>query len=45
MTATQNPYYSADVHGPFETHDIGDLGLEEGDTLRGCRLPTRCSAP
>ena len=36
--AIENPYYSADVHGPFEVHDIGDLPLAEGDTLRGCRL-------
>lgn len=36
--AIENPYYSADVHGPFEVHDIGDLPLEEGDTLRGCQL-------
>ena len=33
-----NPYYSADVHGPYEVADIGDLALEEGDTLRGCQL-------
>ena len=33
-----NPYYSADVHGPFEVADVGDLVLEEGDTLRGCQL-------
>ena len=34
----ETPYYSADVHGPFEVHDLGDLVLEEGDTLRGCQL-------
>lgn len=34
----ENPYYSADVHGPYEVHDVGDLPLEGGDTLRGCRL-------
>ena len=34
----ENPYYSAAVHGEFELADIGDLALEEGDTLRGCQL-------
>ena len=33
-----NPYYSAEFHGPYEVEDIGDLPLEEGDTLRGCQL-------
>jgi len=33
-----NNYYSQDVHGPYELHDIGDLELEEGGTLRGCQL-------
>ena len=33
-----NPFYSQDVHGPYELHDIGDLALEEGGTLRGCQL-------
>src|ERR1700739_295800 len=33
-----NTYYSQDVHGPYELHDIGDLDLEEGGTIRGCRL-------
>jgi homoserine O-acetyltransferase len=33
-----NEYYSQDVHGPYELHDIGDLTLEEGGTLRGCKL-------
>jgi len=31
-------YYSQDVHGPYELYDIGDLPLEEGGTIRGCRL-------
>jgi len=34
----ENSYYSQDVHGPFELHDIGNLELEEGGTLRGCKL-------
>lgn len=29
--AIVSPYYSTDVHGPCEIHDIGDLLLEEGD--------------
>lgn len=33
-----NPYYSHDVHGPYELADIGDLVLEEGLTLRGVQL-------
>jgi homoserine O-acetyltransferase/O-succinyltransferase len=33
-----NPYYSAEVHGPYATRDVGDLVLEEGATLRGCTL-------
>ena len=33
-----NSYYSQDVHGPFELHDIGNLELEEGGTIRGCTL-------
>ena len=36
--AIVNPYYSADVHGPFELAEVGDLPLEEGATLRGCQL-------
>ena len=33
-----NGYYSQDVHGPYELHDIGNLDLEEGGTIRGCKL-------
>ena len=33
-----NSYYSQDVHGPYELHDIGNLELEEGGTIRGCQL-------
>ena len=33
-----NSYYSQDVHGPYELHDIGNLELEEGGTIRGCNL-------
>jgi homoserine O-acetyltransferase/O-succinyltransferase len=33
-----NSYYSQEVHGPYELHDIGNLKLEEGGTIRGCKL-------
>ena len=33
-----NAFYSQDVHGPYELHDIGNLELEEGGTLRACQL-------
>ena len=33
-----NDYYSQAVHGPYELHDIGNLELEEGGTIRGCKL-------
>ena len=31
-------YYSQELHGPFETFDLGDLDLEDGGRLRGARL-------
>src|ERR1700760_1009403 len=34
----QNDYYSQDVHGPYELHNIGDLVLEDGGTIRNCTL-------
>src|SRR3954467_2866164 len=34
----ENSYYSQEVHGPYELHDIGNLELEEGATIRGCKL-------
>jgi homoserine O-acetyltransferase/O-succinyltransferase len=33
-----NAYYGQEGHGPYELIDIGDLDLEEGGTLRGCKL-------
>jgi homoserine O-acetyltransferase/O-succinyltransferase len=33
-----NSYYSQELHGPFELHDIGNLELEEGGTIRACKL-------
>ena len=35
---TEHPYYSQKLHGPYQLHDIGNLELEEGGTLRGCQL-------
>lgn len=34
----ENQYYSQEGHGPYELHGIGDLDLEEGGTLRNCKL-------
>ncbi len=34
----ENSYYPQDVHGPYELHDIGNLDLEEGGTIRACKL-------
>jgi homoserine O-acetyltransferase/O-succinyltransferase len=34
----ENSYYSHEMHGPYEMHDIGNLELEEGGTIRGCKL-------
>lgn len=33
-----NPYYSQELHGPFELFDLGNFALEEGGTLRGAKL-------
>lgn len=33
-----NDYYSQDLHGPYELHNIGNLELEEGGTIRDCNL-------
>jgi len=38
-----NPFYTSDVHGPYEMIDIGDLVLEEGETLRKCQLAVATS--
>ncbi len=31
-------YYSQDVHGPYETYDLGDFELEDGGAIRGLKL-------
>lgn len=33
-----NEYYSQEMHGPYELFDLGDFALEEGGTIRGCKL-------
>jgi hypothetical protein len=33
-----NGYYSQDVHGPYELHNIGNIELEDGGTIRDCTL-------
>jgi homoserine O-acetyltransferase len=35
---TDHLFYNQELHGPYQTTDIGDLVLEEGMTLRGCTL-------
>lgn len=34
----ENSYYSQEGHGPYEIFDAGDFALEDGGTLRGCKL-------
>src|SRR5215475_5655711 len=33
-----NSYYSQEVHGPYELYEVGNLELEEGGTIRACKL-------
>ena len=33
-----NPFYTQEVHGPYEHYALGDFVLEEGGTLRGAQL-------
>ena len=33
-----NEFYGEDIHGPLEYFSLGDFKLEEGGTLRNCRL-------
>ncbi|MGQ0621635.1 MAG: alpha/beta fold hydrolase [Panacagrimonas sp.] len=33
-----NGYYSQENHGPFALFDLGDFTLEDGGTIRGCKL-------
>lgn len=34
----ENPFYTLEFHGPYELFSLGDFVLEEGYTLRDCRL-------
>jgi homoserine O-acetyltransferase len=31
-------YYTPEIHGPYELHDLGDFELESGDKIRGLKL-------
>lgn len=31
-------YYTQEIHGPYETYDLGDFQLEDGGTIRGLKL-------
>lgn len=33
-----NPYYTPEVHDPYELFELGNFTLEEGETLRGAKL-------
>ncbi|MGD9600766.1 MAG: alpha/beta fold hydrolase [Gammaproteobacteria bacterium] len=33
-----NPFYSQDIHGPYQTYSLGNFVLEEGGTLRNAYL-------
>lgn len=34
----ENSYYTPEMHGPYELFELGDFELEEGYTLRDCKL-------
>ncbi len=34
----ENPFYTQEFHGPYEMYALGDFVLEEGYTLRDCKL-------
>src|SRR5258708_26987953 len=33
-----NSYYGQELHGPYEVENVGNLDLEEGGTIRDCKL-------
>ena len=37
----ENHFYSEEFHGNYELYEVGDFLLEEGETLRGCKLAYR----
>jgi homoserine O-acetyltransferase len=39
--AIQNPFYGPETQGAFSLHDLGNLVLESGETLRGAKLAYR----
>jgi homoserine O-acetyltransferase/O-succinyltransferase len=41
LDVIDNNFYSSANHGIYMLRDIGDLVLEEGETLRGCKLAYR----
>jgi homoserine O-acetyltransferase/O-succinyltransferase len=41
LDVIDNNFYSSANHGIYMLCDIGDLVLEEGETLRGCKLAYR----
>lgn len=38
MEGIENPYYSQEVHGPYEYFSLGSFELAEGATLPECRI-------
>lgn len=38
MEGIDNEFYSQEYHGPFDYFSLGDFELEEGETLRDCRI-------
>jgi homoserine O-acetyltransferase len=38
QTGIENDYYSQEIHGPFEHFSMDTFELEEGETLRNCRI-------
>ncbi|MEJ9212046.1 alpha/beta fold hydrolase [Bacillus smithii] len=38
MKTIENAYYTHEVHGDYEIFELGDFQLEEGGTIRECKL-------
>ena len=38
LTGIENDYYSQEIHGPFEYFSMDAFELEEGETLRNCKI-------
>ena len=41
VVAIQNPFYGPETQGDFSLHNLGNLVLESGETLRGTKLAYR----